>query len=299
MIARYPPTWDTTPRPISDNHAWVEYPDNGTRNNRQRMSNTALLAATASVVSVNVSISDRTLPIVSRYAAKNTEAVMAMISPEPNAAGVNAIIMACNTSCATAAEFGWPHSQAPVLDLIESAAIAVESGGYLNVGVVATAATARSGAYAEAIGALCERTHVTEIGAPALVPLVEARKIYGEEPRAAVAAVCANLPRDVDSVVLACTHYPLLESHFAAVLGPDVALIDPALVHAERAVRLVAGLGIPAGSGATLCMTSGNLEAFRENLITLVGDIEPAVLAASWSDGVGAAIELAREGAGG
>ncbi|HEY9179221.1 MAG TPA: glutamate racemase [Candidatus Baltobacteraceae bacterium] len=216
-----------------------------------------------------------------------------------NAAGVNAIIMACNTSCATAAEFGWPHSQAPVLDLIESAAIAVESGGYRNVGVVATAATARSGAYAEAIGSRCERTHVTEIAAPALVPLVEARKIYGEEPRAAVAAVCANLPRDVDSVVLACTHYPLLESHFAAVLGPDVALIDPALVHAERAARLVAGLRIPAGSGSTLCMTSGNLEAFRENLITLVGDLEPAVLAASWSDGVGAAIELAREGAGG
>src|SRR6185312_1148495 len=89
-MARYPPTCDTTPRPMSDNHAWVEYPDNGTRNHRQRMSNTALLAATASVVSVNVSISDRTLPIVSRYAAKNTEAVMAMISPEPNAAGVNA-----------------------------------------------------------------------------------------------------------------------------------------------------------------------------------------------------------------
>lgn len=216
-----------------------------------------------------------------------------------NAAGVRAIIMACNTSCATASEFGWPDSQAPILDLIESAAMAVEEAGHASVGVIATAATARSGAYAEAIGERSADTHVTEIAAPALVPLVEAGKLRGDEPRAAVAEVCAKLPPNVDAVVLACTHYPLLEAHFRAVLGPDVAIIDPARRHAERAARLVAELDIPPGTGATLCVTSGNLEQFRGNVNMLIGDLEPRFSVALESEGVGAGTEFARESAGG
>lgn len=216
-----------------------------------------------------------------------------------NAAGVKAIIMACNTSCATASEFGWPDSAAPILDLIESAAIAVEEAGYRNVGVIATAATARSGAYAEAIGERTAGTHVTEIAAPALVPLVEAGKLHGSEPRAAIAAVCAGLPPGVDAVVLACTHYPLLEAHFREILGPDVAIVDPARRHAERVVSLVTELGIRPGSGAIRCETSGNLEQFRGNLESLIGDLEPQICVALESEGVGAGTELARESAGG
>ncbi len=216
-----------------------------------------------------------------------------------NAAGARAIIMACNTSCATASELGWPQSDAPILDLIESAAIAVKEAGYRNVGVIATAATARSGAYALAIGEHAPGTHVTEIGAPALVPLVEAGKLEGKEPREAVAAVCGQLPAGVDAVLLACTHYPLLETHFRAVLGNGVAIVDPAQIHAQRAARLVAQLGIPPGAGATLCMTSGNLERFRGNLESLIGDMEPEICASPGSEGVGVTTEFAREGAGG
>jgi glutamate racemase len=213
-----------------------------------------------------------------------------------NAAGARAIIMACNTSCATAAEFGWPHSDAPILDLIESAAIAVKEGGYRDVGVIATTATARSGAYAEAIGERSGGTHVTEIAAPALVPLVEAGKLEGAETRDAVAAVCAQLPSSVDAVVLACTHYPLLEAHFSHVLGRNVALVDPAQMHAERAVRLVAELGIAAGAGTTLCVTTGNQQRFREHLQSLIGDLKPEILASPGSEGVGPTTEYARQG---
>lgn len=216
-----------------------------------------------------------------------------------NAAGAKAIIMACNTSCATASEFGWPPSNAPVLDLIESAALAVAQAGYLNVGVIATAATARSGAYAEAIGELTSSTHVTEIAAPALVPLVEAGKLDGDEPREAVRAVCAELPSGVDAVVLACTHYPLLEAHFLDVLGAGVAIVDPAKMHARRAVELVERLGIPAGSGTTMCMTSGDAARFRENLGRLIGDMQPQICVALESEVVERRTEFAREVAGG
>jgi glutamate racemase len=216
-----------------------------------------------------------------------------------NACGVRAIVMACNTSCATAAEFGWPYSEAPILDLIESAAMAVAASGHRRIGVIATAATARSGAYATAIGERTHGTRVYEIGAPALVPLVEAGKLEGPEPCAAVSAVCAQLPADVDAVVLACTHYPLLESHFAAVLPPGLPIIDPAVFHAQQAARLVTERGIQEGTGKILCVTSGNLELFRGNLAALVGDLQPQVLPAFGSDGVGATIEYAREGFGG
>lgn len=216
-----------------------------------------------------------------------------------NAAGAQAIVMACNTSCATALELGWPQSDAPILDLIESAALAVKEAGYRNVGVVATAATARSGAYATTIGEHAPGTHVTEIAAPALVPLVEAGKLQGDEPREAVAAVCAQLPPDVDAVILACTHFPLLETHFRDAIGPAAAIVDPAQMHARRAAQLVADLGIAPRTGATLCMTSGNPDRFRENLETLIGDMRPSVCVVFGSEGVGVASELAREGAGG
>jgi glutamate racemase len=213
-----------------------------------------------------------------------------------NASGVGAIVMACNTSCATAAEFGWPYSQAPILDLIESAAMAVAAGEYRRIGVIATAATARSGAYAAAIGERTADTHVFEIAAPALVPLVEGGQLEGAQPRAAVAAVCDRLPSDLDAVVLACTHYPLLQAHFAAVLRPGMPIIDPAVFHGQRAARFVAEQEIPAGTGKTLCVTSGNLEEFRGNLLALAGDLAPEVLPAFGSDGVGTTVELAREG---
>src|SRR5438270_7370410 len=45
-----------------------------------------------------------------------------------NARGAELIVMACNTSCATASEFGWPASRAPIVDLIESAAVAIDRG---------------------------------------------------------------------------------------------------------------------------------------------------------------------------
>ena len=163
--------------------------------------------------------------------------------------GADAIVMACNTSCATASQQGWPQSRGAIVDLIASAAIAVEAAGYRRVGVVATAATAATGAYTKKIAARVPGVHVTEVAAPALVPLVEAGKLEGAEPRAAVAAVCAQLPRDLDAVILACTHYPLLDAHFAAVLG-RIIRIDPAIVQAERAAAIVANEGFAPGAGA-------------------------------------------------
>lgn len=178
--------------------------------------------------------------------------------------GVAAIVMACNTSCAIAERYGWPKSSAPVLDLIESAAMAVERAGFARVGIVATAATVGAGSYGRTLRARMPGIDVVEVPAPALVPLVEAGALLGDEPRAAVTEVCAHLPLDIDAVVYGCTHYPLLDGHFRAVLGNEIALVDPAIMQAERAEML---LGTRAhGAGRTEYVTSGDEPSFHASV---------------------------------
>jgi glutamate racemase len=190
--------------------------------------------------------------------------------------GVDAIAMACNTSCAIAERYGWPQTRATILDLIESAAIAVERGGWRKVGVVATAATVGAGSYGRTLRARIPGIDVVEIPAPALVPLVEAGKTEGEEPRAAVAQVCDGLPIDLEALVFGCTHYPVLEQHFAAELGSNVAFVDPAMVQAERAAALI---GERSGAGKTRYVTNADAALFHENIARITGEADPDVVA--------------------
>ena len=192
-----------------------------------------------------------------------------------NRAGVASIVMGCNTSCAIAQQSGWPPSAAPVLDLIESAAIAVERSGAQRVAVIATTATVRSGAYKRTIQTRLPGTSVTEIAAPELVPLVEAGKAGTQEAHLAVAAVCAAVPPETDALILACTHYPILDAHFADALPAGVARIDPAVVHAERVEP-----GEP-GSGVTTYVTNGDVESFRTAVHMITGEFSPLVRSAA------------------
>jgi glutamate racemase len=183
--------------------------------------------------------------------------------------GVDAIVMACNTSCAIAERYGWPKSRAPMLDLIDSAAIAVERGGFLRVGIVATAATVGARSYGRTLRARIGGVDVVEVPAPALVPLVEAGSLDGEATRAAVAEVCTHLPLDLEALVFGCTHYPVLERHFRGLLGTGVVLIDPAIVQAERAAELLANRG--PGTSTTNFVTSGDRGAFAASFARLTG----------------------------
>jgi hypothetical protein len=86
---------------------------------------------------------------------------------------VDAVVTACNTTCAVAERYGWPATPFPVLDLIATAGRSFAVTPHRRVAVVATVATVRSGAYARAIRAAAPHVEVVEIAAPALVPIVE------------------------------------------------------------------------------------------------------------------------------
>jgi len=188
---------------------------------------------------------------------------------------VDAIVMGCNTSCAIADAYGWPATHAEVFDLIDSATIAIQRAGATRIGVVATTATVRSGAYGRRIRNAVHASEVWEVPAPALVPLVEAGHLTGDVARAAVAEVCAQLPPGLDAVVLACTHYPLLDAHFAAILGPTVARIDPALVQAQRVAEMQARDGELDEAGHTQYVTNGDLPLFAKNVARVTGELNP------------------------
>jgi glutamate racemase len=183
-----------------------------------------------------------------------------------NRSGADLIVMACNTSCAMADRFGWPASRARILDLIESGALAAASGGYRRIAVLATSATARSGAYGRKIRELVPGVRVSEHEAPALVPLVEAGMAGSEAARAAVARACEDVPRDVDAIVLGCTHYPMLDAEFASVFGSAIARVDPAIAHAERTAQSVSESALAGGSGSLLCVSNGDMAKFEKQV---------------------------------
>lgn len=192
---------------------------------------------------------------------------------------LDAIVMGCNTTCAIADTYGWPKTDAAIFDLIESAVIALQEAKARRIGIVATAATVRSGAYGRRIREAIAGSDVWEVPAPALVPLVEAGKIDDDETARAVAEACAGLPRDLDAVVLACTHYPVLDRHFKAALGDNVRRIDPAFVQADRVAEFLARTGSPEERGATTYVTNGDLARFHENVARIMGEPHPQTLA--------------------
>ncbi|HTV91643.1 MAG TPA: glutamate racemase [Verrucomicrobiae bacterium] len=192
--------------------------------------------------------------------------------------GVEAIVMACNTSCAIADLYGWPTTQAEIFDLLDSATIALQQYGARRIGVVATAATVRSGAYGRRIRNAMHESEVWEVAAPELVPLVEAGEIESGVACDAVMRYCAELPPDLDAVVYGCTHYPVLERHFRAALGERVALIDPAVIQAARLAEFVQLDEAPIGSGTTRYVTSGDPERFRLSVAAIMDERTPVIL---------------------
>jgi glutamate racemase len=191
--------------------------------------------------------------------------------------GADAIVMACNTSCAIAERYGWPSTRAPVLDLIDSAATAAQRAGYRRVGVVATSATVSAGSYGRTLRSAIPGAEVWEVAAPALVPLVESGEMRGARARAAVERVCRELPADLDAVIYGCTHYPVLDAHFAAALGDRVALVDPAVMQAERAAALLSAREVPLEGGTIRYMTSGDPRAFAAAVARVTGEAAPRV----------------------
>jgi glutamate racemase len=148
--------------------------------------------------------------------------------------GVKAVVIACNTVSAVAPERLRIDFDVPVLGVIDPGArAAVEASITGRIGVLATTGTVASGAYARAVQQYSTRAEVISQAAPLLVPLAEEGWTDGEVPNLIIDRYLTPLKAArVDTLVLGCTHYPLLKSAITARthlhLGPTVKIIDSA-----------------------------------------------------------------------
>jgi glutamate racemase len=165
--------------------------------------------------------------------------------------GVKAIVVACNTATAHALPMLEGELDVPVIGVVEPGArAAVRASRLGRIGVIATAGTIRSGAYVRAIEAAAPGARVTALACPLFVPLVEEGWTDHEATRAIAREYLAPFLNDeVDTLVLGCTHYPLLKPLIAEVVGPRVRLIDSAEETAMDTRRMLAEHSLDAASG--------------------------------------------------
>lgn len=157
------------------------------------------------------------------------------------AEGVELVVMACNTTNALAFEVSVAEAGVPVVGLIDSVAAEITSG---RVGVLATPATAASGAYRHAIEAVHPDAQVLEVGCPNFVPLIEAGDLMAPALRQAAETYLAPLLQaEIETLVLGCSHYPLLLPLLREMLPAGIEVVDPAEATARRLVALLGALG--------------------------------------------------------
>lgn len=168
---------------------------------------------------------------------------------------VKAIVVACNTATAHALEHLRASLTVPVLGVINPGARAAARATRGHIGVIGTAGTIRSGAYRAALAALAPTATVVEQSCPLFVPLVEEGWTNHAVTEQVAREYLAPLITDgVDTVVLGCTHYPLLKPVLARVLPAGTALIDSAEETARETAALLAerNVAAPAGASRTL-----------------------------------------------
>jgi glutamate racemase len=136
------------------------------------------------------------------------------------------------------------------------------------VGVLATPATVAGGAYLKALSRAHRDLTVTEVSAPDLAAIIQRGFPFSESVIEKVRSYCAPLrAARVDTVILGCTHYPLVRPMLQRILGRDVRLVTAGHALAATAQRLLAldGLATPsAEEGAYRFLCTGDPAAFRE-----------------------------------
>jgi glutamate racemase len=184
------------------------------------------------------------------------------------AQGVKLIIVACNSAAAAAL----PQLQAafatPIVGVVmPGARAAVQETRNRRVGILATEATVDSGGYQRALEALDAGVAVHAVACPRLAPLIQEGDVFSEEVETAVREYVQPLKSAaVDTVILGCTHYPLITPMLRRLLGPGVRLINSAEEIARETAEILGrkGIGRPPGrEGHYRFFSTGDTELFR------------------------------------
>src|SRR6187551_1665034 len=182
--------------------------------------------------------------------------------------GVKLILVACNSATGAALPQLQESLSVPVVGVITPEAhAAVQATRNRRVGLLATQATVTAGRYAALVHALDAGVELFPVACPRLVPLIESADPFSAETTEAVREYARPLKHaDVDTVILGCTHYPLIRPIFQRVFGRDVTLVFSAEESAREVAETLARKGIendPAREGEYRFLTTGDPVLFR------------------------------------
>lgn len=168
--------------------------------------------------------------------------------------GAKLLVIACNSAASAGLEAAREvaaEAGVEVVAVIEpEAEIAAALTGNGKVGVLATPATIRSGAYVEALARQHRALTITEVEAPDLAAVIQRGFPFDQSVVEMVRTYCEPLRRaEVDTVVLGCTHYPLVGPMLQRTLGRDVRLVSAGHAIAASAQRVLAERGLAAAGG--------------------------------------------------
>ncbi len=213
--------------------------------------------------------------------------------------GAKLLVVACNSAASAAlpALRSYLAERGDGVEVISvvgpEARLAVQTTRNGRIGLLATPATVASDAYAEAVRGTGEWAHLVSVACPDLAPIIQNGFPFSEEVVETVRDYCRPLlDEQVDTVVLGCTHYPLIAPMIQRILGPDVGLVSAGDAVARVAQRALAAreLGSPRrGEGEYSFLCTGDVEAFRllgtRFLQMPLGDVEQVRVGASaWED---------------
>jgi glutamate racemase len=182
--------------------------------------------------------------------------------------GVKLIVAACNSATAAALPELQERLEVPIVGVITPEAhAAVQATRNRRIGLLATEATVQAGRYAELVKTLDAGATLFPVACPRLVPLIESDEPYGAETVEAVREYARPLKEaGVDTVILGCTHYPLIRPILQRVFGRSVTLVFSAEETAREVAETLARKGIehdPEREGSARFMTTGDMEVFR------------------------------------
>jgi glutamate racemase len=161
----------------------------------------------------------KSLATVERYAVESAQFLAAH--------GIKLLVVACNTASALALPAIRKALKIEVVGVIgPGARAAVSSSKGKKIGVIATESTVQSGAYTQAIAKVDPAAIVTERACPLFVPLAEEGWADADVARSIAETYLKDLRARIDTLVLGCTHYPILRDVIQQTVGTEVALID-------------------------------------------------------------------------
>lgn len=195
---------------------------------------------------------------VRRYAVENTRFLLER--------GVKLLVVACNTMASVAHDAIAELAAVPAIGVIEpGAAEAVRVSRNRRIGVIGTEATIASGAYTAALRRLAPAAEIFTRPCPLFVPLAEEGWTDNDVARNTARVYLGSLRKSgIDTLLLGCTHYPLLRAAIAEVMGPRVRIVDSAAstARATRALIQQQGLARRGGAGSVSFFVTDTPERF-------------------------------------